>query len=359
MATGTALVGATVNHYHVLERLGGGGMGEVYLAEDQRLGRRVALKFLASHVDTDTEARDRLIREARAAALLRSPHIAVTYDLGEYDGSLFIAMEYVEGELLSTRIARGPLPVADGLEIALQLAMTATGRRKFVSIAEAYHGNSIATKSVGSGGADLPGSLSGCLKLEPPLDEKKLVRLERILQRRDVAALIMEPVITNLGALVPDDEFMHKVQGLCRRHGTLLIADEVATGFGRTGRMFACEHEGVAPDLMCVAKGITGGYLPLAATLASEEIYEGFLGEHEEFRAFFHGHTYTGNPLACSAALGSLDVFEMERTLVRIQPKIRLLEELLSDVAEMREVAEVRQCGLMVGIDLGEQPRWG
>ena len=122
MATGTALVGATVNHYHVLERLGGGGMGDVYLAEDQRLGRRVALKFLASHVDTDTEARDRLIREAQAAALLRSPHIAVTYDLGEYDGSLFIAMEYVEGELLSARIARGPLPVADGLEIALQLA---------------------------------------------------------------------------------------------------------------------------------------------------------------------------------------------------------------------------------------------
>ena len=122
MATGTALVGATINHYHVLERLGGGGMGEVYLAEDQRLGRRVALKFLAAHVDTDQEARDRLIREAQAAALLRSPHIAVTYDLGEYDGALFIAMEYVEGELLSARIARGPLPVADGLDIALQLA---------------------------------------------------------------------------------------------------------------------------------------------------------------------------------------------------------------------------------------------
>jgi TolB-like protein/Tfp pilus assembly protein PilF/predicted Ser/Thr protein kinase len=122
VATGTGLIGSTVLHYHVLERLGGGGMGDVYLAEDQRLGRRVALKFLAAHVDRDSEARERLVREAQAAALLRSPHIAVTYDLGEYDGALFIAMEYVEGELLSARIARGPLPVADGLDVALQLA---------------------------------------------------------------------------------------------------------------------------------------------------------------------------------------------------------------------------------------------
>ncbi|HUE89319.1 MAG TPA: protein kinase [Vicinamibacterales bacterium] len=122
MATGTGLVGSTILHYHIIERLGSGGMGEVYLAQDQRLGRRVALKFLASHVDRDGEARDRLIREAQAAALLRSPHIAVTYDLAEYDGALFIAMEYVEGELLSARIARGPLPVAESLDIELQLA---------------------------------------------------------------------------------------------------------------------------------------------------------------------------------------------------------------------------------------------
>ncbi len=122
MATSTDLVGSDVLHYHILERLGGGGMGEVYLAQDQRLGRRVALKFLASHVDADAEARDRLVREAQAAALLRSPHIAVTYDLAEHEGALFIAMEYVEGELLSKRIARGPLPVVEALDISLQLA---------------------------------------------------------------------------------------------------------------------------------------------------------------------------------------------------------------------------------------------
>jgi serine/threonine protein kinase/Tfp pilus assembly protein PilF len=121
VVTGTGLLGTTILHYHILERLGGGGMGEVYLAEDQRLGRRVALKFLAASVNGDDEARERLVREAQAAALLRSPHIAVTYDLGEYDGSLFIAMEYVEGELLSQRVAGGPLPISDALDIALQL----------------------------------------------------------------------------------------------------------------------------------------------------------------------------------------------------------------------------------------------
>jgi adenosylmethionine-8-amino-7-oxononanoate aminotransferase len=118
--------------------------------------------------------------------------------------------------------------------------------------------------------------------------------------------------------------------------------------------MFACEQEGVSPDLLCVAKGLTGGYLPLAATLATERIYEAFLGAHSEYKTFFHGHTYTGNPLACAAAIASLDVFQRERTLVRLQPKIRLLSEWLRQVERMREVHEVRQRGLMVGIDLGE-----
>jgi adenosylmethionine-8-amino-7-oxononanoate aminotransferase len=148
--------------------------------------------------------------------------------------------------------------------------------------------------------------------------------------------------------------YLRQVRELCDRFGVLLICDEVATGFGRTGKMFACEHEDVAPDLLCVAKGLTGGYLPLAATLATERIYEGFLGTPEEHRTFFHGHTYTGNPLACAAALASLDVFESERTIERLQPKIALLREILSEIEAMPEVAEVRGRGFMAGIDLGE-----
>ena len=123
--------------------------------------------------------------------------------------------------------------------------------------------------------------------------------------------MIVEPLVQGAaGMLVHPPGYLRAVRELCDRYGVLLICDEVATGFGRTGTMFACEQEGVAPDLLCLAKGLTGGYLPLAATLATERIYEGFLGAPEEQRTFFHGHTYTGNPLACAAALANLDAFE-------------------------------------------------
>jgi len=165
----------------------------------------------------------------------------------------------------------------------------------------------------------------------------------------------VEPLVQGAaGIVVQPPGYLRRVRELTADHGVLMIADEVATGFGRTGTMFACEQEGVSPDLLCVAKGLTGGYMPLAATLATERIYEAFLGSHSEYKTLFHGHTYTGNPLACAAAIASLEVFERERTLVRLQPKIRLLSEWLGQVERMREVEEVRQRGLMVGIDLGE-----
>src|SRR5207248_4056646 len=169
----------------------------------------------------------------------------------------------------------------------------------------------------------------------------------------DVAAVIMEPLVQGAaGMLIHPPGYLADVRRLCDQHGVLLICDEVATGFGRTGTMFACEQEDVAPDLLCVAKGITGGYMPLAATLATERIYEGFLGRHEEYRTFFHGHTYTGNPLACAAAIATLAVFEQEETLKHLQPKIELLRELLAPLAALPHVADVRQRGFMVGIDI-------
>jgi adenosylmethionine-8-amino-7-oxononanoate aminotransferase len=183
--------------------------------------------------------------------------------------------------------------------------------------------------------------------------------MERLLGEhgREVAAVIMEPLVQGAaGMLVHPEGYLRAVRELCDRHGVLLILDEVATGFGRTGRMFACEHEDVAPDLLCLAKGITGGYMPLAATLATERIYEGFLGRFDEFRTFFHGHTYTGNPLACAAALATLDVFAEERTLDRLARKIELLEQLLEPIAARPEVREVRRRGFMTGIELAEHP---
>jgi adenosylmethionine---8-amino-7-oxononanoate aminotransferase len=227
-------------------------------------------------------------------------------------------------------------------------------RTRFVCLRMSYHGDTIGSVSVG--GIDLFHSmyrplLFDALRAEPG----DAADMERVLAEHgdEVAAVIVEPLVQGAaGMLVHPDGYLRDVRELCDRHGTLLICDEVATGFGRTGRMFACEHEGVAPDLLCLAKGLTGGYMPLAATLATERIYEGFLGEFEEFRTFFHGHTYTGNPLACAAALASLRLFEQERTLETLAPKIDLLGRLLEPVAALPGVAEVRRRGFMVGIEL-------
>jgi adenosylmethionine---8-amino-7-oxononanoate aminotransferase len=222
----------------------------------------------------------------------------------------------------------------------------------------AYHGDTIGSVSVG--GIELFHSLYrpllfDTLKAEPG----DLPHMERLLREHqgDVAAVIMEPLVQGAaGMLVHPDGYLRAVRDLCDHHDVLLILDEVATGFGRTGRMFACEHEHVSPDLLCLAKGMTGGYLPLAATLTSERVYEGFLGEFEEFRTFFHGHTYTGNPLACAAALATLDVFRDEHTLDRLGPKIELLARLLQPLAAHPAVREVRRRGFMVGIELDEFP---
>jgi adenosylmethionine---8-amino-7-oxononanoate aminotransferase len=248
-------------------------------------------------------------------------------------------------------------------EIALKMAFQywrqrGQDRRRFVALRMAYHGDTIGSVSVG--GIDLFHSLYEPLLFDTlkgePGDVADMARLLAA-HEGEVAAVIMEPLVQGAaGMVVHPPGYLRAVRELCDEHGVLLILDEVATGFGRTGRMFACEHEGVAPDMLCLAKGISGGYLPLAATLTSERLYEGFLGRHEEFRTFFHGHTYTGNPLACAAGIATLDVFREEHTLERLQPKIELLGALLEPVASHPAVREVRRCGFMVGIELAEYP---
>jgi adenosylmethionine-8-amino-7-oxononanoate aminotransferase len=249
-------------------------------------------------------------------------------------------------------------------EIALKMAFQYQQQRggqhvrrtSFVHLRDAYHGDTIGSVSVG--GIDLFHATYRPLLFQThaaePGDAADLAQI-LTMHEEEVAAVIVEPLVQGAaGMIVHPPGYLRAVRELCDRFGVLLICDEVATGFGRTGTMFACEQEQVAPDFLCLAKGLTGGYMPLAATLATERIYEGFLGAPEEQRTFFHGHTYTGNPLACAAALANLDAFEQERTIHRLQPKIRLLEELLGEVAKMPEVTEVRSRGFMVGIDLGE-----
>jgi adenosylmethionine---8-amino-7-oxononanoate aminotransferase len=228
-------------------------------------------------------------------------------------------------------------------------------RAGFVCLRNSYHGDTLGSVSVG--GIELFHSLYRPLlfdvwQAEPGDLESMRALLSEHAER--CAAVIVEPLVQGAAGIhVQPEGYLRAVRELCDEFGVFLICDEVATGFGRTGTMFACEHEGVAPDLMCVAKGLTGGYLPLAATLTTERIYEGFLGRHEQFRTFFHGHTYTGNPLACAAALATLRVFDQERTLERLQPKIELLGELLDrHVVPLPMVREVRRSGFMVGIEL-------
>jgi adenosylmethionine-8-amino-7-oxononanoate transaminase len=240
---------------------------------------------------------------------------------------------------------------AEAVEVALKMAFQYWAqnggvRDRFVKLAGAYHGDTIGAVSVG--GIDLFHRTFGPL-LFRSFTVSTIEGMEQVLRRhaRRVAAVILEPMVQGAaGMRLQPPGFVRAVRRLCTRHGVLMIADEVATGFGRTGRMFACEHEGVTPDLMALGKGITGGYLPLAATLTTERIYRGFRGAPT--RTFFHGHTYTGNPLACAAALANLDVFRRERTLQRLGPKIRMLREGLAGLP-------VRQCGMMVGIDTADR----
>jgi len=182
-----------------------------------------------------------------------------------------------------------------------------------------------------------------------------LAKLEQILQQRAsrIAAICIEPLVQGAaGIVVHPAGFLRGVRDLATRYNVLLIADEVAVGFGRTGKMFACEHEDVQPDLMCVGKGLSGGYLPLAATFATQQIFDAFLGQPWEGRTFYHGHTFTGNPLACAAALASLELFAKNDLLAAVNAKSHELRAMLDPLRTFAHVGDIRQRGLMVGIEL-------
>jgi len=224
---------------------------------------------------------------------------------------------------------------------------------KFITLVNAYHGDTIGAVSVG--GIDLFHKIYQPLLFKSYKVKPDLAEVERVMKahHQEIAAMIVEPLIqAAAGMLLQPKGFLKGVRKLCDRYNILLIVDEVATGFGRTGKMFACEHEGVSPDLMCVAKGLTGGYLPVAATLVTERVYQAFLGPYESKKTFFHGHTYTGNPLGCAAALASLELFAKEKLLLKIKHAIAFLKKELPRFYQLKHVAEVRQCGMMVGIEL-------
>jgi adenosylmethionine---8-amino-7-oxononanoate aminotransferase len=246
-------------------------------------------------------------------------------------------------------------------------------KAKFISFKNAYHGDTVGCMSVG--GIDIyhevfrpllfptiqaPSPYCYRCELAPERDCATcgllcLKELERLMTEHagEVAGLVIEPLVQGAGGMiVQPDGFVRRVRELCDRYDILMIADEVAVGFGRTGSMFACAREGITPDIMALSKGITAGYLPLAATLATQRVYDAFLGEYRELKTFFHGHTFTGNPIACAAALASLDLFETERLLDLLPPKIAFLAERLNEIGQLPHAGDVRQAGMIGGIEL-------
>ncbi len=269
----------------------------------------------------------------------------------------------------------GATAVEIALKIAFQYQKQAREgdprKERFISLKNAYHGDTIGAVSVG--GIDIFHSIYRPLLFEaysaeapycyrcpfkkeyPSCSMECLSDLEEVMSRHshEVTALIIEPLVQGAaGIIVQPPGYLKKVRELCTKYNILMIADEVAVGFGKTGKMFACNHEAISPDIMTLGKGITGGYMPLAATLTTGKIYEAFLGEYEEYKTFFHGHTYTGNPLACAVAIANLDVFEKEKVIEKLESKIEKLSELLKGFYELRHVGDVRQCGFIVGIEL-------
>lgn len=247
-------------------------------------------------------------------------------------------------------------------------------RKLFVHFDNAYHGDTIGAMSVGgidSFHATFDSLLFKGIRVSTPdtyrsrntndsvIKTQWLNAVENTLSVHSgqIAGIILEPLIQGAGGMLLSPRgFLKELSALAKQWKTLLIVDEVMTGFGRTGKMWACEHESVTPDLLCTAKGLAAGYLPLAATLTTDEIYNAFLGEYRDLKTFFHGHTFTGNPLACAVALENIAIFERENLLSRLQPTIEHFKNRLQEFYRLSHVSDVRVCGLAAGIDLMKNP---
>lgn len=243
----------------------------------------------------------------------------------------------------------GSTAVEVAMKMSLQFRMQtgAPERTRFAAFVNGYHGDTMGAAALGG----VSRFFERFRRFGPEVD---FIESIDQLDPAGLNAVVIEPLIQGVNEMRPwPDGMLAELRAWCDRHGVLLILDEVMTGFGRTGSMFACQQEGVIPEFLCLAKGLSGGYLPLAATLTTARVYEAFLGGPE--RAFYYGHSFTANPTACAAALASLDLFESERTLERLPAKVARLGELLQALAsEHDEVVEVRQRGLIAGIELRE-----
>lgn len=310
---------------------------------------------------------------------------AITEQLGKVAHSTLLGMANVPAiELAEKLVGIAPKGLnkvfysdsgATGVEIAIKMAFQywhnigRPEKKTFITMNQAYHGDTIGAVSVGA--IPLYHDLFRPMLFpshvipypyayrheggEAQALEATLTALRHLLETRadEIAALMVEPIVQGAGGIVVmPPNCLREMAALCRKHGVLLIADEVATGFGRTGEMFACDLEGVSPDLMVIGKGLTGGYLPVAATLATDEVYSAFYADYQEQKTFFHGHSFTGNPLGCAVALASLKLYEERNIIAGVRAKAAFVEQQLSNLKDRPHVGEIRQKGLMIGIEL-------
>jgi adenosylmethionine-8-amino-7-oxononanoate aminotransferase len=315
---------------------------------------------------------------------------AIKAQLGRIAHSTFLGLSHVPGiELAKKLIDVAPKGLkrvfysdsgATAAEIALKMAVQywqlkgETERTQIATLADSYHGDTVGSMSMGYSETFHrfhKSLLFPVIRITPPhvfryyrkmseadaLDAAIEEAQEKITEHQHtLAAVVMEPLMQGAAGMWPQPAaYVKAMAELCRAYGILFVLDEVATGFGRTGRMFAAEHAAVSPDILCLAKGISGGYLPLAATLTTEQIFAAFLGEYSEFKTFFHGHTYTGNPLGCAAALASLELFGREQIIENMQPRVAYIRKRMDDeFLPLPHVSDARQWGYMVGIELVE-----
>ena len=256
---------------------------------------------------------------------------------------------------------------ADGstaVEVACKMAYQMRGQKegRFLALEGAYHGDTVGAVSVGGIGAFHDAFRGLCFAADfvraPRTTDAvpaALDTMRRLLRQGNHAGIVVEPIVTGAGGMIVQGAgFLRGVRQLADEFDVLLIADEVMTGFGRTGKMFACQHEGVTPDLLCLSKGITGGYMPLGATLATQRVFDAFYADPREGKTFFHGHTFTGHPLACAVALASLDLFEQRDLMTHVQRMSQLIERLLEPLRGRTFVRDVRCCGMIGAIELGD-----
>jgi adenosylmethionine-8-amino-7-oxononanoate aminotransferase len=254
--------------------------------------------------------------------------------------------EITPGTLEKTYRATGG---SEAVDIALQVAMASTDRRKFVSVEGSYHGNTIGTISVAAlaGREPYPNRLSNCLTIAPPLGRRAADRLEHLLAKRDVAAFIMEPISCNLAVMVPEDGFMKRAEQLCRRYGTLFIADEVACGFGRTGKLFACEHFDLRPDILCMGKAITGGYAPMGATIVTQKVAKSV----EDKVGFWS--TYGWHPSSVDAAVAT--VRWLKRSARKVLRHVDEISAYIADRLGAMNLEEIRIRGMAIAVETGDE----